>query len=399
MSDTAPDNYRAEDVTVYRDLEHVRRRPAMYIGDTDARGLHRLVLELVANALDEHKAGFATTIEVRLLADGGCRVSDDGRGIPVELDPGGGESTLEILLTRVGTGYPPRPYRTCVGLHGLGSKVVNALSQRLLAEVRRGGRLWRQEYSRGRPIGPIEDAGPCETTGTTITFWPDSAIFGPAPSFEAERLGRFLRSAAGLNRGLTIRFTDDRPLSQRAETYHSPEGLADLLRDMTSGLTPTHLSVITLREQGETWALEAALRWCQSNEVQVRSYVNDNHTSQGGPHEVGLAEGAVRAVREEILRRGLVADRHLVPSAGDRRRGLAAIVAVQLQDPRFSGATKDRLESPEVEGVVRQAVRRRLAAFFRERPDEAAAICRQALEARDARLTDAKTGMVKYPRS
>ncbi len=388
--------YELEEVTVLRDCLHIRERPGMYIGDTGERGLRHLVFSVLENAVAEARAGFCTTIEVELHADGGCLVRDNGRGIPVEIVPREGRAFAELALTTFFTRRVAGPlgFPLAGNLHGIGLKAVNALSERLLLEVCREGKSWRQEYQRGKPCASIQAVGKTRKAGTSIAFWPDPQIFEPVPPFDVERIARRLRELACLHVGLTIRLRDRRSTLPREEVFHSAHGLVDLLPD-GPGDRPAHSHAFHLRCGEEGREVEVALRWLASAEERTWSYANAYFTSQGGSHVAGARSAITQTLRAYLAERGLVPDVRFALGREDYTAGLALAVAVNLHEPTFDAPTKEVLSHPEAETFVRERLAVALADFFRAHPDDAEAVARRVLAARDARLTDPKTGALR----
>jgi DNA gyrase subunit B len=384
MSDQSTE-YSLDNIQVLRACEHVRRGPGMYVGDTGVSGLHHLLWELVNNCIDEHLAGFGNRVVVELLEDGGCRVSDNGRGIPIDRCNGIGRSTLEILLTEVGAG-PGRthngPPTVSGGLGSLGLMVVNALSCRLVAEVARDGRVWRQEHRRGRVQTALATLQQTDRTGTSITFWPDPEIFASRPTFEFDRIAYRLSELAGLHRGLALVLADRRIAPAHVEEFCHPNGLAGLLRHFYGESKPVHPTPFTVRVQRGWEVVEVAAQWTRDDHTDIRSYCNGLHTWLGGEHQTGFRRAVASALGGHLRRyqRRLPGQDGI--RAADREQGLLALVSVQLLEPVFLRATRTHLGNPEANALVYSVVRPALSAFLEEHPDEADAICRHILTAR-----------------
>ncbi|WP_354644625.1 ATP-binding protein [Kitasatospora camelliae] len=374
-----PKTYDASAIVVLEGLEAVRKRPGMYIGSVGERGLQHLVFEAAERALEEILGGTASRVEITLTADGGVRVADDGAGVAVEhaghAGPGDGPP-LEDRLTVVCCGVRRADRRSLFGgSFGLGLAVVNALSGRLTAEVRRDGARWVLEYEQGVAVAPPVHAGPADGTGTAITFRPDAEIFETL-EFSFDALAERLRELAFLNRDLDITFTDDRdPVAPRAVRFRFPGGPRDHVAEPTAA-TPLHPEVIGFESEYAAMGgtVEVALRWCDSGEERVASYANSRPTTGGGTHELGFRDGLAAAVteyaREQQLRTPSGSD--LTPTG--LGAGLTAVVSVKLDDPEFEGSTRDRLGNEPVRACVAEAVREHLGAWLRADPARATAV-------------------------
>lgn len=386
MTSTAPaKRYTAKDISVLKGLEPVRRRPAMYIGGVDSRGLHHLVWEIVDNAVDEVINGFATTVEVNLDRDAkGIEVVDNGRGIPVDIHPESRKPALETILTTLHAGgkFDSTNYLHSGGLHGVGSSVVNALSSRLVAAVRRDGWEYRQAYRRGKPSGRLSKVGKAKGSGTSIYFKPDTEIFGNR-AFDSTKIREVLEARAYLHKGMRIVFRDRS--SGKVEVFKFDEGIKAYLDKIVGerGKKPTADFVFYLGREGDP-RMEVALQWTDETGEFIRSYVNGVHTGAGGTHEQGLKNGVVRAVRNFIDSHDLQ-PRGVTLSAEDIREGLTAILSVYHLDPQFQGQTKDRLNNPELNAQVAGAVGTALELFFNSNGTVAKAIVARSVLAARAR--------------
>ena len=384
-------SYDASSITVLEGLEAVRKRPGMYIGSTGERGLHHLVYEIVDNSVDEALAGYCDNIEVTLLADGGVRVVDNGRGIPVGEVAGENRSALEVVLTVLHAGgkFDSKSYAVSGGLHGVGVSVVNALSVRLEAEVRRDGHVWRQSYDHSHP-GPLVKGEPTDETGTTITFWPDGEVF-ETTTWNFETLSRRFQEMAFLNRGLTITLRDERPEYINGEphvvTYHYEGGLSDFVTHINSKKEPIHGSVIYFEEHGDGISVEIAMQWNASYTESVYTFANTINTAEGGTHEEGF-----RAALTSIVNRYAREQRYLKEGKDDNltgedvREGLTAIISVKLADPQFEGQTKTKLGNTEAKSFVQKACNDHLRDWFERNPGEAKEIINKCLQASRARI-------------
>ncbi len=379
--------YTARDITVLEGLAAVRKRPAMYIGGTDAAGLHHLVWEILDNSVDEAMNGHASSIEVTLHRDGSVRVRDNGRGIPVDLHQPSRKPAIEVILTTLHAGgkFDRGAYHAAGGLHGVGASVVNALSASLTARVRRGRREWAMRFRRGEPLGGLEDTGPGSGTGTEITFLPDPRIF-PDPKPDPRRIAARLREASYLHRGLTLTFRDE--AAGVRESWRQQRGLADYFDAVITERKRTlaHEAPFELRRDpldGEG-RLELVLGWTEAPREEFRSFVNGIPTGAGGSHEAGLREGLAKAVRNYLETHSLT-PRGLTVAAEDVREGVLAILSVFLPNPQFQGQTKDRLNNPEVRAPVLGAVRIELERWLNQSPTAAERIAGRVLLAARAR--------------
>jgi DNA gyrase subunit B len=359
-------SYTSDDITVLEGLEPVRKRPGMYIGGTDTKGYHHLLWEIVDNSVDEVINGYGTRIEVTLHADAkSVTVNDNGRGIPVDVKKQYKKSALELVLTTLHAGgkFSSGQYQFSGGLHGVGSSVVNALSESLTAEVRRDGALWEQKYQRGRAVSKLRKAGAARGTGTSISFRPDPEIFGKQ-SFSAETIRFRLDAKAFLHKGLAIVFKDEG--AKTTETFEHPGGIADFLTKLVvdRGKAPTAPQVFYFERSGEAgFRIEVAMQWTESHEETIRSYVNGIPTISGGTHEQGFRAAIVKAVRAFIETSNL-APKGVTLTAEDIREGLVGVLSIYLQEPQFQGQTKERLGSPEAQAQVDGAVRPALETFL-----------------------------------
>ena len=384
-------SYDARSITVLEGLEAVRKRPGMYIGSTGERGLHHLVQEVVDNAVDEALAGFADRIEVTLLADGGVRVDDNGRGIPVDDHPVEKRPAVEVVLTTLHAGgkFGGKAYTVSGGLHGVGVSVVNALSSRLEVEVRRDGYRWSQAYQLGDPVTALTRGEATDEDGTTITFWPDEDIF-ETTDWSFETLSRRLQEMAFLNRGLTIILADLRPAhingEPRVVTYCYQGGIADFVRYLNGTKEPVHASVIEFGDEGPGIAVEIAMQWNSSYAESVYTFANTINTAEGGTHEVGFRAALTTIVNNYARDQKLVREKDERLSGEDVREGLAAIVSVKLASPQFEGQTKTKLGNTEARSFVQKVCNDHLRDWFDRNPGEAKDIITKAAQAARARI-------------
>ena len=380
-------SYDARSITVLEGLEAVRKRPGMYIGSTGERGLHHLVYEVVDNAVDEALAGYCDTIDVTLLADGGVRVRDDGRGIPVDEHPVEHRPAVEVVMTTLHAGgkFDGKSYAVSGGLHGVGVSVVNALSARLDVEIRRDGYVWSQSYARGEPVGPLVRGAPSQETGTTITFWPDGQIF-EATDWSFETLSRRMQEMAFLNRNLAITITDQRQDEPRGAEYVYEGGIADFVRYINASKDPVHGSVIDFGEDGDGISVEIAMQWSSAYTESVHTFANTINTAEGGTHEEGFRAALTTIVNRYAREQKLLREKDDNLTGDDVREGLTAIVSVKLAEPQFEGQTKTKLGNTEAKSFVQKACNDQLRDWFDRNPGEAKEIINKASQAARARI-------------
>jgi DNA gyrase subunit B len=392
-------DYDARSITVLEGLEAVRKRPGMYIGSTGERGLHHLVYEVVDNSVDEALGGYASGIEVTLLADGGVRVSDDGRGIPVDEHPIEKRSALEVIMTTLHAGgkFDGKSYAVSGGLHGVGISVVNALSTRVDIVIRRDGYEWTQSYAYGAPTTPVQQGEATTETGTTTSFWPDGAIF-ETTEWSFEILSRRLQETAFLNKGLRISLTDERPAKvvntddgadalapaedspaaakARTVVFEYPDGIADFVRYLNASKEPVHAQVIEFSEEDNElhMSLDIAMQWNGSYNESVHTFANVINTAEGGTHEEGF-RAALTTVVNKYARDGKFLREKDTPFTGeDIREGLTAIVSIKLAEPQFEGQTKTKLGNTAAKSFVQKVTNDKLRDWFDRNPGEAKGI-------------------------
>jgi DNA gyrase subunit B len=381
--------YTAKDITVLEGLEPVRLRPGMYIGSTGARGLHHLVYEVVDNSVDEALAGRNDKLEVTLHPDNSVTVRDYGSGIPVDMMEDQGTSALTVVLTKLHAGGKfggeDAAYKVSGGLHGVGVSVVNALSEWLVAEVHRGGKIYRQEFSRGAPNADVEVVGKTKKsdTGTTISFLPDAEVFDEV-EFSAETLQQRLRETAFLTRGLRIVLTDERAGGETVE-FHYEGGIRDFVAHVNGTKDPVHKSIVYFEGENGDGNVEVAMQWNASYQESVYTFANNINTHEGGSHLSGFNAALTRTLNKVARDLNLLKEKEDNLEGEDVREGLAAVVSVKLQDPQFEGQTKTKLGNPWVRGFVESTVNAKLAEFLEENPNDAKRIIQKAISAARAR--------------
>ncbi|MEU2347690.1 DNA topoisomerase (ATP-hydrolyzing) subunit B [Modestobacter sp. NPDC049651] len=414
QNDTA---YSGSSITVLEGLEAVRKRPGMYIGSTGERGLHHMVWEVVDNAVDEALAGYCDTVRVTLLADGGVRVEDNGRGIPVDVHPVEKRPTVEVVLTILHAGgkFDGKSYGVSGGLHGVGVTVVNALSTRLDVRIWTKGAEWHQEYTEAKP-GKLEEVGPTDKRGTAITFWADPSIF-ETTTYSYDTISRRLQEMAFLNKGLTIILRDERPGQSTAETgeggeslaeaaapvdaeerafeptevtYRYDNGLVDYVAHLNRRKTPIHRAVIGFAADGvgkndTAMSVEVAMQWSDAYSESVHTFANIINTHEGGTHEEGFRAALTSIVNKYAVDKKLLKEKDDKLTGDDIREGLAAIVSVKLGDPQFEGQTKTKLGNTEVKGFVQRVCNEQIGHWFESNPAEAKTIITKAASAARAR--------------
>jgi DNA gyrase subunit B len=395
--------YNASSITVLEGLEAVRKRPGMYIGSTGERGLHHLIWEVVDNAVDEAMAGHATRVEVTLLGNGGVRVVDDGRGIPVEPHPVHKKSTLEIVLTQLHAGgkFDSDSYAVSGGLHGVGVSVVNALSTALDVEVYRPGTMWTQHYERSEPGELVERPG-TDRTGTSVTFWADPDIF-ETTEYNAETVARRLQEMAFLNKGLTIVLRDERVSDKDSEadaegksarvkerTYHYPGGLEDFVKHINHTRESIHKSVISFEAKGDGLEVEVAMQWNTGYSESVYTFANTINTAEGGTHEEGFRAALTRVVNVYAREKKLLKEKDQNLTGDDIREGLAAIISIKMAEPQFEGQTKQKLGNTEAKTFVQTTCNEWLADWLERNPTDARTIVTKAVSSAQARIAARK---------
>ncbi len=387
MTEPTPSSgeYGADQIQVLEGLEHVRRRPSMYIGDTGLAGLHHLVYEVVDNSVDEAMAGACTHVVVSLLSDGSVSVLDDGRGIPVEIHKETGLSALTVVMTKLNAGgkFDRDAYKVSGGLHGVGVSCVNALSERLVVEVYQKGEIYRQTYERGEPKTDVVKLGKTERRGTRVVFKADPEIFDDTV-YHYDTLAKRLREIAFLNRGLEVSLRDERGPAKKEEAFRYDGGLREFVQELNRGREPVHDDVIHFEAEQDRVQVEVALQYTNSYDERVFTYCNNINTREGGTHLVGFKTALTRALnnyakREDLIKKGQA------PSGDDFREGITAVVSVKVPEPQFEGQTKAKLGNSEVQSAVEQVVGVKLGTYCEENPKTARALVDRAVNAFAAR--------------
>lgn len=383
--------YTAKDITVLEGLEAVRKRPSMYIGTTGPKGLHHLVYEVVDNSIDEALAGFCDSIKVTIHKDNSCTVVDNGRGIPVGKHEKFNKSALEIVLTKLHAGgkFGGAGYKVSGGLHGVGLSVVNALSTKLVAEVRREGKIFSQEYKVGKPATKLETKGKTDKTGTAVTFWPDPEIF-PITEFNTDTLSHRLKEVAYLNKNLKIALVDERTDPQETINYKFSGGIIDFVKNLNEKKDPLHRKIIYFDDKDKNAEVEVAMQWNAGYVESIFSFANNINTHEGGTHLVGFKNALTRVVNDYARKSGLLKQNEDNLSGEDVREGLTAIISVKIIDPQFEGQTKTKLGNQELRPLVDGVVSEQLKVFLEENPNQARKVIAKAIQATRARMAARK---------
>ena len=418
---TAEHEYGASSITILEGLEAVRKRPGMYIGSTNERGLHHLVWEVVDNSVDEAMAGYADKVEVTILADGGIEVIDNGRGIPVEMHPSGAP-TVQVVMTQLHAGgkFDSESYAVSGGLHGVGISVVNALSTRVEADIKRDGKHWYQNFTNAIPEELVAGE-PAEGTGTTVRFWPDPEVF-ETTVFSFELIARRLQEMAFLNKGLTITLTDKRASEEEIEletlaeeiaegdpetaveaaeekvvkkkekkkTFYYPNGLQDYVEHLNKSKTAIHPTIISLEVKGENLEVEVAMQWNSGYAQSVHTFANTINTIEGGTHEEGFRAALTSLMNKYAREHKLLKEKEQNLTGDDCREGLAAVISVRVGEPQFEGQTKTKLGNSEVRGFVQKAINEHVSDWLDANPAEAKVIINKAVSSAHARVAARK---------
>ncbi|WP_297793941.1 DNA topoisomerase (ATP-hydrolyzing) subunit B [uncultured Eudoraea sp.] len=392
MSEEAKKNeYSADSIQALEGIEHVRMRPSMYIGDIGVRGLHHLVYEVVDNSIDEAMGGHCDAIEVIINEDNSITTKDNGRGIPVDIHKKEGISALEVVMTKIGAGgkFDKDSYKVSGGLHGVGVSVVNALSDHLKASVHRNGKIWEQEYERGKSLYPVKSVGESSETGTIVTFHPDAEIFKQTIEYSYETLANRMRELSYLNKGVTISITDMRQKDEEgnfvSDTFYSDEGLKEFVRFLDSNREPLIQDVISMEGEKNSIPVEVAMIYNNSYTENLHSYVNNINTHEGGTHLSGFRRGLTTTLKRYADSSGMLDKVKFEVAGDDFREGLTAIISVKVAEPQFEGQTKTKLGNREVSSAVSQAVSEMLTNYLEENPDDAKVIVQKVILAAQAR--------------
>ena len=382
---TNEQSYDGSQIQVLEGLEPVRKRPGMYIGSTGYEGVHHLIKEIADNSIDEAIAGYATKVEVTLLKDGGVRVSDDGRGIPVDKHPKTGKSTLETVLTILHAGgkFGGGGYKVSSGLHGVGSSVVNALSTRMIAEVRKNGKIYRQEYATGLPQTDLEVVGKSDTTGTTITFYPDPTIFKETVNFDYKWVVNYLRHQAYLTKGIYTSVVDERTGERKA--FYFEGGIQSYVKNLNIGKDVLSDDIFYVEKQVEDCMVEIAVQYNDTYVEVVKPFANNVLTPDGGTHLVGFRTALTRVINDYARKNSLLKEKEDNLTGDDIREGLTAVILVKLPDPQFEGQTKNKLGNPEMRRYVDQVMSEYFAYYLEENPATAKKVVGKATLAARAR--------------
>ena len=383
--------YSADSIQALEGMEHVRKRPSMYIGDISTRGLHHLVYEVVDNSIDEAMAGHCSEISIQINTDKSISIEDNGRGIPVGIHKKEGVSALEVVMTKIGAGgkFDKDSYKVSGGLHGVGVSVVNALSEVLTANVYRDGKEYQQIYKKGKPDSKVKEIGKSDKKGTLITFKPDKAIFKEVIDFEYDILSNRMRELSFLNKGITISITDNREETKKgdkkSETFHSKEGLSEFIKYIDKSREPIISNIIKMESEKNNIPVEVAMIYNSSFSENLHSYVNNINTYEGGTHLSGFRRGLTHTLKKYADASGLTDKLKFDIAGDDFREGLTAVISVKVAEPQFEGQTKTKLGNREVSSAVSQAVSKMLENYLEENPDDSKIIIQKVVLAAQAR--------------
>ena len=391
MSEESKKQYSADSIQALEGMEHVRMRPSMYIGDVGIRGLHHLVYEVVDNSIDEAMGGYCDTIDVIINEDNSITTKDNGRGIPIGIHKKEGVSALEVVMTKIGAGgkFDKDSYKVSGGLHGVGVSCVNALSDHLKASVHKDGKIWEQEYERGKPLYPVKAVGDTDFSGTVVTFHPDNQIFQQTIEYNYETLASRMRELAFLNKGLTITLTDKRQTDDKgefiSERFFSEEGLSEFVRFLDGNRDPIIKDVISMEGEKNGVPVEVAMIYNSSYAENLHSYVNNINTHEGGTHLAGFRRGLTSSLKKFADASGMLDKLKFDIAGDDFREGLTAIISVKVSEPQFEGQTKTKLGNREVTSAVSQAVSEMIEIHMEENPNDAKTIIEKVILAAQAR--------------
>ena len=389
--DINKNQYSADSIQALEGMEHVRMRPSMYIGDVGTRGLHHLVYEVIDNSIDEALAGHCDKITVTINEDNSITTEDNGRGIPVGLHKKEGVSALEVVMTKIGAGgkFDKDSYKVSGGLHGVGVSCVNALSSHLKATVHREGKIWEQEYERGKAMYPVKSTGTTDKRGTIVTFKPDAEIFTQTLEYTYDTLANRMRELAFLNKGITVVIVDKREKDEKwdylGETFYSEEGLSEFIKYLDATRDPIMKSVIAFEGEKNGIPVEVAMIYNTSYSENLHSYVNNINTHEGGTHLTGFRRGLTHTLKKYADESGILDKLKFDIAGDDFREGLTAIISVKVAEPQFEGQTKTKLGNREVSASVSQAVSEMLTDYLEEHPDDAKIIVQKVILAAQAR--------------
>ena len=389
--DINKNQYSADSIQALEGMEHVRMRPSMYIGDVGTRGLHHLVYEVIDNSIDEALAGHCNKITVTINEDNSITTEDNGRGIPVGLHKKEGVSALEVVMTKIGAGgkFDKDSYKVSGGLHGVGVSCVNALSSHLKATVHRDGKIWEQEYERGKAMYPVKSTGTTDKRGTIVTFKPDAKIFTQTLEYTYETLANRMRELAFLNKRITVVIVDKREKDEKGkyvgETFYSEEGLSEFIKYLDATREPIMKSVIAFEGEKNGIPVEVAMIYNTSYAENLHSYVNNINTHEGGTHLTGFRRGLTHTLKKYADESGMLEKLKFDIAGDDFREGLTAIISVKVAEPQFEGQTKTKLGNREVSASVSQAVSEMLTDYLEEHPDDAKIIVQKVILAAQAR--------------
>ena len=395
-TDDPKNQYSADSIQALEGMEHVRKRPSMYIGDVGSRGLHHLVYEVVDNSIDEAMAGHCSIITLEINNDSSLTVEDDGRRIPVGMHKKEGVSALEVVMTKIGAGgkFDKDSYKVSGGLHGVGVSCVNALSELLIAKVYRDGKEYEQSYRQGKPIEAVKEIGKSDKRGTLVTFTPDKEIFKEVTDFDYEILSNRMRELSYLNKGLKISITDNRKKDKDGnaftETFLSKEGLSEFIQYLDKGRLPIISSIIKMEGEKNGIPVEVAMVYNSSFSENLHSYVNNIDTHEGGTHLSGFRRGLTNTLKKYADSSGLTDKLKFEISSDDFREGLTAVISVKVAEPQFEGQTKTKLGNREVSSAVSQSVSQMLENYLEENPDDSKIIVQKIILAAQARTAASK---------